>query len=403
MHGDVCVQEDGDAGWRGEEQGTGASRGRLIGSEGEEDLPLNAHRAPGGGGYGDEEFAEGGEGEGEEEEAAEDEGLLEEALVLSAPTPAPASKKPKKAKADAAGTQGPADSPGGGEGGQATPPVPQARNFRCPHEGCNKAYIHEYKLNLHRRTMHGEDAPPPDPKASQRAKKRAKGQQSEGVAGGAPPQGAGPEEGYPYADAEEAPKKKKKPAPKKAKGSEGGGPRDSEGSPFWRESQRTQDVYDTSPGGEEEEGEEGYGREYAGGNEEDDLEYEVQLYDDQPRGPRMGGQRASLGSRGSTSGPRHRGGLGLADPLPLQHSGGRPGGGGGMRAVEEDEWEDAEGGAEEEVEEDGEGEEEDEDGERGGAEGEEGEGAYEEEGWDEEAQGAYGRGAEDEDRPLRFS
>jgi hypothetical protein len=38
---------------------------------------------------------------------------------------------------------------------QATPPVPSAeRPYVCPYDGCAKAYIHEYKLNLHLRKEH---------------------------------------------------------------------------------------------------------------------------------------------------------------------------------------------------------------------------------------------------------
>ncbi|CAN6244650.1 unnamed protein product [Urochloa humidicola] len=37
----------------------------------------------------------------------------------------------------------------------ATPPAPSAeRPYVCPYEGCDKAYIHEYKLNLHLRKEH---------------------------------------------------------------------------------------------------------------------------------------------------------------------------------------------------------------------------------------------------------
>uniref|UniRef100_A0A0A9D1Z0 C2H2-type domain-containing protein n=1 Tax=Arundo donax TaxID=35708 RepID=A0A0A9D1Z0_ARUDO len=37
----------------------------------------------------------------------------------------------------------------------ATPPAPSAeRPYACPYDGCNKAYIHEYKLNLHLRKEH---------------------------------------------------------------------------------------------------------------------------------------------------------------------------------------------------------------------------------------------------------
>nr|CAB3450013.1 unnamed protein product [Digitaria exilis] len=37
----------------------------------------------------------------------------------------------------------------------ATPPAPSAeRPYVCPYEGCNKAYIHEYKLNLHLKKEH---------------------------------------------------------------------------------------------------------------------------------------------------------------------------------------------------------------------------------------------------------
>lgn len=32
--------------------------------------------------------------------------------------------------------------------------VPSDRPFSCPYEGCNKCYIHEYKLNLHLRREH---------------------------------------------------------------------------------------------------------------------------------------------------------------------------------------------------------------------------------------------------------
>ncbi|KAJ3683244.1 hypothetical protein LUZ60_013471 [Juncus effusus] len=34
---------------------------------------------------------------------------------------------------------------------------PHYRPFACPYEGCDKAYIHEYKLNLHLRTNHPND------------------------------------------------------------------------------------------------------------------------------------------------------------------------------------------------------------------------------------------------------
>ena len=37
----------------------------------------------------------------------------------------------------------------------ATPPAPSAdRPYVCPYDGCDKAYIHEYKLNLHLRKEH---------------------------------------------------------------------------------------------------------------------------------------------------------------------------------------------------------------------------------------------------------
>ncbi|CAL4968863.1 unnamed protein product [Urochloa decumbens] len=37
----------------------------------------------------------------------------------------------------------------------ATPPAPSAeRPYVCPYEGCDKAYIHEYKLNLHLKKEH---------------------------------------------------------------------------------------------------------------------------------------------------------------------------------------------------------------------------------------------------------
>ncbi|AQK71644.1 WREBP-2 protein [Zea mays] len=37
----------------------------------------------------------------------------------------------------------------------ATPPAPSAeRPYVCPYDGCDKAYIHEYKLNLHLKKEH---------------------------------------------------------------------------------------------------------------------------------------------------------------------------------------------------------------------------------------------------------
>jgi len=73
---------------------------------------------------------------------AEDEGLLEEALVLSAPSPVAAPKKPKKAKPDGPGRRV-RRRPPGPEGARAARPRAAAAQLPVPPLGCNKAYIHE--------------------------------------------------------------------------------------------------------------------------------------------------------------------------------------------------------------------------------------------------------------------
>ncbi|XP_051216962.1 zinc finger transcription factor YY1 [Lolium perenne] len=62
----------------------------------------------------------------------------------------------------------------------ATPPVPSAdRPYVCPYDGCAKAYIHEYKLNLHLRKEHpnhyadaGAEAGPSRGTASKKSRRR---------------------------------------------------------------------------------------------------------------------------------------------------------------------------------------------------------------------------------------
>lgn len=44
------------------------------------------------------------------------------------------------------------------------------RPYACPYEGCDKAYIHEYKLNLHLRREHPGHLPEENPKTTPRNK-----------------------------------------------------------------------------------------------------------------------------------------------------------------------------------------------------------------------------------------
>lgn len=49
----------------------------------------------------------------------------------------------------------------------ATGPASTDRPYACPYDGCEKAYIHEYKLNLHLRREHPGHFPDENAKANQ--------------------------------------------------------------------------------------------------------------------------------------------------------------------------------------------------------------------------------------------
>jgi hypothetical protein len=55
----------------------------------------------------------------------------------------------------------------------ATPPAPSAeRPYVCPYDGCDKAYIHEYKLNLHLKKEHPNHYQDGGPQGAASSKRR---------------------------------------------------------------------------------------------------------------------------------------------------------------------------------------------------------------------------------------
>ncbi|KAK6159641.1 hypothetical protein DH2020_003022 [Rehmannia glutinosa] len=75
-----------------------------------------------------------------------------EKSVIDAPKYTPPIEKPVKAPKSSTGPSGPASS---------------ERPYACPYEGCEKAYIHEYKLNLHLRREHPGHFPDENAKNTQ--------------------------------------------------------------------------------------------------------------------------------------------------------------------------------------------------------------------------------------------
>ncbi|KAK6156999.1 hypothetical protein DH2020_011247 [Rehmannia glutinosa] len=75
-----------------------------------------------------------------------------EKSVIEAPKYTPPIEKPMKAPKSSTGPSGPASS---------------ERPYACPYEGCEKAYIHEYKLNLHLRREHPGHFPDENAKNTQ--------------------------------------------------------------------------------------------------------------------------------------------------------------------------------------------------------------------------------------------
>ncbi|KAI3445609.1 hypothetical protein Pfo_002274 [Paulownia fortunei] len=72
--------------------------------------------------------------------------------VIDAAKYTPPTEKPVKAPKSSTGASGPASS---------------ERPYACPYEGCEKAYIHEYKLNLHLRREHPGHFPDENAKNTQ--------------------------------------------------------------------------------------------------------------------------------------------------------------------------------------------------------------------------------------------
>jgi transcription factor YY len=80
-------------------------------------------------------------------------------LAPPAPLPASLEKEIRNQKSAAAAAAAAAASAVAVAAESAAAATNHERPFACHHKGCNKRYIHEYKLNLHLRKEHGSDCP----------------------------------------------------------------------------------------------------------------------------------------------------------------------------------------------------------------------------------------------------